>query len=890
LHEALNSCSSALEVARSEKDGTSEVASLVQRVDVLVLLNRGDEAVKDAEEAIRLDPNDARVLLALGQVRLARKQTDEGISLLARAHGIQSRFDVAFVYAKALYDRGKEGDLDTALRVFRDLSVPTLPRQIRATVVTHVIQCFAKRNEWPEAASYLDQVSAYLDPVASKILRGYLAYYRGLGIEAEQYAAEALSILPADAGSDMKEDLARLFGFVGRLAEALPLWQSLFDLDQPGFDPGNLLDCAARLHRDDIVLKACEQLHARGLVNWHLLEFEIQYLEKYQIDVAIERLQAFIATHPEHLLARLRLSMIGVLLDKHDLVRADVEHLPDTNQLPLEYVIPAVQVIRFGGQPTAGVDYAYRFLREHFSDIRAHQALLMSMMPGFSSPDIPPSLEVAARDSAVCYQESPNGAMRWVVLEATQQPKSDFEEISLTSPLAEAFIGKRVGDTAVVVKGRMQDRTATIVQIVPKHVRRYQDSMMEMQVRFGTASPVESVRFGSPESASGEKGLEILVDWAKQRADVVTETNDIYRARPISLHLFGTRFGQNAYAALSGLAHDQTQQLKCSLGIPGEHAQALQSLQTAKALVVDITALATLRILGLTKVLSSTKYKFIVSQHTRITLHEMLSRSRVLSAPGATLSYEEGGPHMYSRTAEEEELRYRDETEFVRFVESRTEYRSGVALAALQPQRRELLEKAFGQYGAESIVIAADPDHVLWTDDLIQAQLSAAEFGTRRVWTQVVLGSFAEAGLISPDEYAQASARLIGMEFIATSFDASTVLAGFRLAGWSPQQRPATQFVKIFAGPIAGLQQMFAIFVSFAERLYREAIPPASRCAIARALFDALARNPPALASLKALRQISSRVFGINAVGQQQFDNCFDQWLEQRDNPLILPG
>ncbi len=667
LHDALNSCSKAVEVARAEKDVSSEVASLVARVNVLLLMNESSDAVRDAEEATALDPDDSRVLLALGQVRLARKQIDEGISLLARAHTINPHFDVAFVYGKALYDRGKEGDLDAALRVFRDLSIQALPIQIRVIIVTQIIQCFAKRSEWPEALSYLDQVSEFLDPVAVKILRGYLAHYRGLRVEAEQYAAEALSALPADAGSDTKEVLARLFGLVGRQAEALPLWQSLFDLDQPSFDAGNLLACAARLHRDDIVLKTCEQLHARGLADWHLLEFEIQYLQKYQIDVAIERLQAFIATHPEHKLAVLRLSMIGVLLDRPDLVRADLEHLPDVNKLPLEYIIPAVHVLRFGAEPAAAVDYSYRFLREHFSDIQAHQALLMSMMPGFDSPDIPPSLDVVAPDSAVCYQEGPTGVMTWVVLEATQPPKSDFEEISLTSPLAEAFIGKRVGDTAIFAKGRMQDRTATILQIVPKQVRRYQDSMMEMQVRFGAASPVESVQFGSPEDPSAEKGLEILIAWAKQRADVVTETIDIYRKVPISLHLLGTRFGQNAYAAIYGLAHDQTQQVKCSLGAPGEHAQALQSLQTAKALVVDLTAIATLRMLGLTKVLSSSKYKFIVSQQTRITLHEMLSRSKVLSVPGATLLYEEGGPQMYPKNAEEEEQWQRADAEICPF-------------------------------------------------------------------------------------------------------------------------------------------------------------------------------------------------------------------------------
>jgi len=243
---------------------------------------------------------------------------------------------------------------------------------------------------------------------------------------------------------------------------------------------------------------------------------------------------------------------------------------------------------------------------------------------------------------------------------------------------------------------------------------------------------------------------------------------------------------------------------------------------------------------------------------------------------------------MYPRIAQEEEQQRLDDEEFVKFVESHTEYRSGVALAALQPERRELLEKVFGQYGAESIAIAADPDLVLWTDDLIQAQFSATEFGARRVWTQIVLGGLAETGLISSDEYAEASARLIGMDYVATIFDGSVLLAGFRLAGWSAEQYPAKQFVKIFADPLAGRLQLVQIFVSFVESLYRAAILPASRCAIVRALLDALATHPQALVPLKSLREMSPRVFGLNAVGQQQFDTCFDRWLEQKDNPLIL--
>jgi hypothetical protein len=104
----------------------------------------------------------------------------------------------------------------------------------------------------------------------------------------------------------------------------------------------------------------------------------------------------------------------------------------------------------------------------------------------------------------------------------------------------------------------------------------------------------------------------------------------------------------------------------------------------------------------------------------------------------------------------------------------------------------------------------------------LQAQVSAQEFGVRRIWTQLLLGTLADAGLISLEEYTDASSRLIGMEFITTMFDASSLLAGFRLAGWLSHVPPAAQFVKIFADPQANGQRLFTIFVGFIQKLFQE--------------------------------------------------------------------
>jgi hypothetical protein len=185
------------------------------------------------------------------------------------------------------------------------------------------------------------------------------------------------------------------------------------------------------------------------------------------------------------------------------------------------------------------------------------------------------------------------------------------------------------------------------------------------------------------------------------------------------------------------------------------------------------------------------------------------------------------------------------------------------------------------------MVLASDPDNVLWTDDLIEAQTSAQEFGTRRVWTQLLLGALTDLGLLTAEEYGDATARLLGMEFVATQFDSSSLVSAFNLASWSPLRWRAAQVLRTFSNPATDLMALFKIFVEFIIRLYRESITPETKCSVASTFFDIFSKRPGGMALLTALRRSSNAVFGINAVGREQFDECFDRWNKQRTSTSI---
>jgi tetratricopeptide (TPR) repeat protein len=887
LLDAEQACSRALELAREAKDGQVEKEALVLRVDIRLLLKKTNEATQDAEAAERLDPEFPHALVALAQTRFATKRSDDGISILRKAYRLHPRPDVAFSYGRALCNREQETDLDDALNVLVAIPLQDLPQELRPTTASQTMQCFAKLKRWTQAQSYLAGVADLLDPIVLKIMQGYLAHYQGDPQRAESLASEAHSLLSAKVNADTKAYLAELFMLLGRPASALPLWQDLFEVGAPAFDPGNLLNCAAKLHRDDLVMQVCDRLHQVGRDDWNLVDFETRYLEKYNIEAAIDRLKWFLGRHPGHRLCMLRLSLIGLPLGRRDLVHSKMEELPPVDELPSQYALAAVQVLKYGGNPNDAVEYAYSFLRTHFAEIEAHQALLVSMMPGSCAPDLPPVLEVVGPNAAVCYEELPLGHPNWVVLQETDRPNGDFEEIPLTAPLAAELTGKRVGDAFVLAKGMLHDRTARILQILPKYVRRFQDSAGEMQVRFGPASVVESIHVEVPEPGGRSEGIEVILASVEKQAAAAASARDMYNNSPVSLHWYGSRFGRGAFEALVGLVHEG-QPIKCCFGNAVERSQGDQALQSANTVVVDMTALATLRLLKLEKVLSSAKYRFVASERAWLTLRNRLFNERVFSGAGGTMVFQDGRHVLYEETAEDKEHRNQEDEEFVRFVEKATIIRSGAALAAIEPSKRDALEKLFGPDGAESMVLASDAGCVLWTDDLIAAQIAAQEFGVCRVWTQLVLGNMADAGLVTPEEYSDASARLVGMQFMVTMFDSSSVFAAIRLAGWSAAASPAAQILKVFSDPSTDLPSLLRIFVGFVVRLFREPLTAEARCEITRAFLDALAGRPNALAQLRSLRALSSRVFGLNVVGKDQFDTCFDSWL--RGGPLGIVG
>ena len=118
--------------------------------------------------------------------------------------------------------------------------------------------------------------------------------------------------------------LARLLVALGRFNNALPLWQRISVPSVLSEDTKHLLECASRLNRHEVMLDTFRKLREAGAIDRTRLDSELSLLELYDTDAAIKVLEQEISQRPDDKELKLRRSMLGLALDRDDLVDQDL--------------------------------------------------------------------------------------------------------------------------------------------------------------------------------------------------------------------------------------------------------------------------------------------------------------------------------------------------------------------------------------------------------------------------------------------------------------------------------------------------------------------------------------------------------------------------------------
>jgi tetratricopeptide (TPR) repeat protein len=880
--EAEEYLSKALELARQEGNPEMVVELLIDRAAIRAMREDRIGARQDAEEARSIRPKSVAVRKEYAEILRMEQFLTPAIEMIRSIRKEDGGPDVQAMLALTLRQRGQAGDIEEAAAGFRGIahSREPLPPGLREAAMEWGISSFSSSGAW-EAAQEL--VASVPSEHLSESLRHYFyARIKLLRKDSEGAVREALLAaqeLTPNSRPDELRQIALILGDAGEFQQAYPLWNRLVEISKLSSDRRYLLQCVSRLGRDREALEICQSLRALGENDERLFTFEVSLLERYDTNSAITLLQARIEKQPLDKVARLHLSTIGLRIDRPDLVHASPDGLPSVDEVAPSMALAVVRVIKMGHSAKEAVLYAYRILRKHFDDVDAHRAFLLAMAPFGPEPDIKQPEAVVA-GSAVRYRELGAEHDQVAIIEDSEVPEPKFNEIGPEHPLSRELLGKKVGERFAIASGRVSKREAIVVGILDKFVYRYQDSLGQWQVRFPDLAEVESIRLMKKPGSDDELDLTPFLQSLDRRRDFRQEMIQNYALQPMSIHFFGRAFNQNTFDALIHLATSEDTFVKCVDGSGLEMRRALESLTTRSVVVLDLSAIGTLFALRQVEVLRTIPGRFAVSSGTINELREMVSEIVLPSTQTGYAGKNEDGYYFIPEDASGRRQRAVELRSLIKTIEETCQVTACLELAAIEQSKRELILRVFGPDGAESMVLATQPGHLLWTDDAVVGGFAATELGVERVWTQIVLQWMAQAGSLEETVFHDCSAKLFGWGYRFTSLSSNSLVRGGVMSGWNPTHWPLSKCLEVFGFENVDLGALISIAGRFLPEMYRVCALPQLREAIVVRLLDTLRERRGGLAAARSIHSLLRPLFGVNVLGADEVNQIFDAWFK----------
>ena len=784
-----------------------------------------------------------------------------------------------FYEAVALYGRNVGNDRGRAIELLRQI-IAGEPGERWADAHVFLVRCAAEDNSPADARSAIvgSKLRAQNELVYHTLL-GWLAECEGDVDTARTELHTAICHLSDYTPKDQVFLLAQALASVDQDAEAIPLFQRCYRSGVFNQECRKLLICAQRLNRHDVLVRVCRDLREAGEADPRVIQTEIQTLQLYDPQEALRVAQEYLATHPDNRHVTLWQSALALRLDRPSLVIGDLSRLPAMDDLTPEGTGLVLTILRETGQEAAILRYAYDALRVHFDSQFVHgQFVTQYLQLSDRCPDLHLS-ETAGPGMAVCYHEDHDGSDQWVVIEDGPDPELARYEFGPDHRVSRAITDRRIGDSLTISEGGIQPRTATVRDVVHKYIYRFRDCLNQFQVRFEGASAIQLVRVGSGDTFDPTPIIKSLED----RRRYLEWLNEQYRTQPVPLHCFAELSGRDEFEAWQHLAGSSDLGIRCSNGRDDDLRAGMGSLGQAKNVVLDLTALYTLANLDLLSVFQTSARSYVVAQTTFDRIRHLVDRAEEERDSEGSIIGTEGGRLRMLSVSPESRDRYA-----VRLAALRDEVRASCRIVPcpqaieLDSKRRSGLIQAIGRHNLDSMLLAAVPDTVLWTDDFLLGGIGLCEFRASRVWTQVVLFALRQEAALTQASYERAVARLVGWHYHGTRWNAETLLTAAELAEWNMDSWPVPQVMRSLRNPVLNPRVKIGIAAEAIRLAWRRNLVYQRQ-----AFLFAVLKGLGSVRLVHGLDQVVPVLFSVDVFSADEVRNFIKYWLSNPDGPIL---
>jgi len=879
LEEAIEAFARAIELAKRQGNRGVEADTLTRRSAAYGQLGDWERAAQDTERALELAPGSQLVLLDAARIAEARRDLEGAVRYLRKARAIAETEEIRFFLGIALWNRKGAVEQDEAIELLEQVACEDCP--YAESALEMAVEGYLLKGKAEVAAKLVVRAAAHVDASATLAHQSRLAKGKGDAETAERLATEAIAAVTDETSRDAKRLLAKNLMFLGRFGDALPILQQLAVPGATDESGRRLVDCAMRVDRQDVVLEYCAKARAADVFDPFLLERELRILEQVNPPKAIEVLQAIVERDPTDHAARVHLAVIAIRENRLELLREQVPLLPKVEEVDAWDGAKVVGILKTAGRADAAGDYAYDLLRRNFADVHAHRAYRDVFLFN-RTEDLVLEYDEVIPGSAVEVVEAGQSTGRWFVIEDSKVEASGVEnEIKPESPLAQLLLKRRKGDEVNLASVPGFERKVTVNEIVPKKVFRLRDVLAQWQFRFPDNQELLQQHL---DRVDGEPDIRPILEWIEATRRSHDELLEIYRTSPVTIHVLAEAWGISDVEALWQLAHREGIPIRCCIGTEPEIRRAIAAFEHATEVVLDLSAIASLAMLGCLDEVAALGKQLILSPTTMATIRHLGSSCRFPMGWEGTIGDKWNGAELFGEAMRETEQRAAFFVRLIEFCGKNCRVADATCAANLDPAHRAMLGEHLGPAGIESVALAAEPGRILWSDDGVAVYRAAQVLKLPRIWTQLVYTHSMARGKIAQSRFIELSAKLIGCGYGFSQSTPEILDECGRLAQWKFDRWPFKQGIDLLGDESTRLEPALGMGAKLIARAYLELVVPEDRHRVLISVMTALGRRGDVReADLDDFRQVLIRAFGpINVVAGRDAVQTLDAWRKGR--------
>ena len=831
----------------------------------------------------------AEVAFRHAQSLAARGRTDEAITVLepfvTKADDVFVLQSVLF-YAQALAERGSEKE---ALRVLqnRKQQWAQYPLSIRASWVQTLVRLLIADHQIAQARTILRELpSNSLSQEMKLALEARIEQIAGDQTRALVLAEEAERHVSNDSHSDDVRRLAQTFEILGKPETALRLWKRVAPRDRITQTTRQMLECAARINDDDLIIEVCANLRRKGQTDRKLLDLEIAALGRRSPRSAAEIIHSLLKEpfdDPLKRFLRLRLSHIGLYTKEPELVETAPEMLPRVDEVNAHMGRAVVSVLT-RSNVNAAVRYAYELYRRFPDDFDAHMAVFESFgVPLRAGPAIKKPT-VVRPGCAVCFQREGTRTREWWIIEDGPNPSLSRSERPSSDPAVQQMLGKGKGEKFNFRVDPFPIE-AKIIEIEDKTVYRWRECFSGMESRFAHETPIWAINVKRGKKYDFTRFLKEL----DRKAKADEERDEWYQQNPVPLSFYAKQAGTSILEAMIHVAGSENLPIRCCMGSADEINAAMAALNSCIRVLLDGSALSTLFITNTSSVLEQLPVECIVAEHT---LYDF-KRMRLLDhqeGKGLNTIGKHGNHYVQDKWSPDDLKAFQERVRrFIFDVEKSCTILPGGSLTRIPAEHREVLMDVCGRGIAESMVASTEPNSVLWTDDRVVSDLAYESLKTRRVWTQAVVEWLASAQLVSGEVQDRLSVDLQVAGYFWTRLSPRAIVGAAKDCGWDIGNRRFAAAIGQFSRAEGDLEALTLAAAGVLRLTWQSGLPAVKPEVVTIRILSLFNTRPDGYKAIQRLIKDRLIWFGNDAFNAERFRQCALIW-HQTNRRIIVPS